>query len=97
MSGAGLGGGGAAERRVFPLFDSLRAIAALCIFGYHIAASQDAIGGTWLGNLNVGVPIFFVVSGFLLYRPFVARPDRGEARARLRPYAIRRVLRIVPA
>jgi peptidoglycan/LPS O-acetylase OafA/YrhL len=97
VSGAGLGGGGAAERRVFPLFDSLRAIAALCIFGYHIAASQNAIGGTWLGNLNVGVPIFFVVSGFLLYRPFVARHDRGEARARLRPYAIRRVLRIVPA
>jgi peptidoglycan/LPS O-acetylase OafA/YrhL len=65
MSGAGFGGGGRAERQVFPLFDSLRAIAALTIFGYHIAASQNEIGGTWLGNLNVGVPIFFVVSGFL--------------------------------
>jgi peptidoglycan/LPS O-acetylase OafA/YrhL len=85
------------ERRVFPLFDSLRAIAALCIFAYHIAASQNAIGGTWLGNLNVGVPIFFVVSGFLLYRPFVARRVEGRPRAPVRRYAIRRVLRIVPA
>jgi peptidoglycan/LPS O-acetylase OafA/YrhL len=85
------------ERRVFPLFDSLRAIAALCIFGYHIAASQNAIGGTWLGNLNVGVPIFFVVSGFLLYRPFVARREQQRPRAAVRRYAVRRVLRIVPA
>jgi peptidoglycan/LPS O-acetylase OafA/YrhL len=97
MSGAGFGGGGRAERQVFPLFDSLRAIAALTIFGYHIAASQNEIGGTWLGNLNVGVPIFFVVSGFLLYRPFVARREQRRPRAPIRAYGIRRVLRIVPA
>jgi peptidoglycan/LPS O-acetylase OafA/YrhL len=84
----------------FPLFDSLRAIAALSIFGFHIAASQRALNDPdfpWLGQLNVGVPIFFVVSGFLLYRPFVAARLRGSARPALVPYAVRRVLRIVPA
>jgi peptidoglycan/LPS O-acetylase OafA/YrhL len=81
----------------FPLFDSLRALAALSIFAYHIAASQGAIGGTWLGNLNVGVPIFFVVSAFLLYRPMVARRERKQPLPSVRSYAIRRVLRILPA
>ncbi len=84
----------------FPLFDSLRAIAALSIFGFHIAASQRALNDPdfpWLGQLNVGVPIFFVVSGFLLYRPFVAARLRRSPRPAVVPYAIRRVLRIVPA
>ncbi len=40
--------------------------------------------------------IFFLISGFLLYRPFlVAR--RGDAPSRVSAYARRRVLRIVPA
>jgi peptidoglycan/LPS O-acetylase OafA/YrhL len=88
------------SKPVFPLFDSLRAIAALSIFGFHIAASQGALNEAdfpWLGQLNVGVPIFFVVSGFLLYRPFVARRLRREPAPATGPYALRRVLRIVPA
>jgi peptidoglycan/LPS O-acetylase OafA/YrhL len=88
------------SRPVFPLFDSLRAIAALSIFFFHIAAVQRALNEPdfpWLGQLNVGVPIFFVVSGFLLYRPFVARQVRGEPAPRVVPYAVRRALRIVPA
>jgi peptidoglycan/LPS O-acetylase OafA/YrhL len=88
------------SRPRFPLFDSLRAIAALSIFAFHIAASQKALNDPdfpWLGQLNVGVPIFFVVSGFLLYRPFVARREQGKPMPSVRSYAIRRVLRIVPA
>ena len=88
------------DRPRFPLFDSLRAIAALSIFGFHIAASQLALNDPdfpWLGQLNVGVPIFFVVSGFLLYRPFVARRAQGRPAPSLGGYAIRRALRIIPA
>ena len=88
------------DRPRFPLFDSLRAIAALSIFGFHIAASQLALNDPdfpWLGQLNVGVPIFFVVSGFLLYRPFVARRAQGRPAPSMRGYAIRRALRIIPA
>jgi peptidoglycan/LPS O-acetylase OafA/YrhL len=88
------------SRPRFPLFDSLRAIAALSIFAFHVAASQRALNDPdfpWLGQLNVGVPMFFVVSGFLLYRPFVARREQGGAAPSVRSYAIRRILRIVPA
>jgi len=90
----------ASPRPRFPLFDSLRAIAALSIFGFHIAASQRALNDPdfpWLGQLNVGVPIFFVVSGFLLYRPFVARRMQERPPPSSVGYAIRRALRIIPA
>jgi peptidoglycan/LPS O-acetylase OafA/YrhL len=85
----------------FPLFDGLRAIAAFSVLLYHTSATAGAhsqsAAGTVLARLNIGVVIFFVISGFLLYRPFVAarmdaRPGPGAA-----AYARRRFLRIVPA
>lgn len=85
----------------FPLVDGVRAIAALTIFFFHVffhlgLLTQDTLS-RYLGNLNVGVPIFFVISGFLLYRPFVAaRLDRIGA-PRTGPYAVRRATRIIPA
>jgi peptidoglycan/LPS O-acetylase OafA/YrhL len=51
----------------------------------------------YLAHRNVGVTIFFVLSGFLLYRPFVAAHAAGEPRPRTTAYAWRRLLRIVPA
>ena len=46
----------------------------------------------------MGVAFFFVISGFLLYRPFLAARFAGPpARRAIRDYARRRVLRIVPA
>ncbi len=86
----------------FPLVDSLRAIAALSVLVVHATiltgvASQHGYAEP-LMHLNVGVTIFFVISGFLLYRPFVAgRRREGAPPPRLRDYARRRVLRIVPA
>lgn len=47
-------------------------------------------------GLDVGVMVFFVLSGYLLYAPFVAA--RRDARALdVRGYLIRRLLRIYPA
>lgn len=85
----------------FPLFDGLRAIAALTILGTHtiFAAFYTSTGalGPWTANLDIGVPIFFVISGFLLYRPFVsARSGSTKAPTTTRFYR-RRLLRIVPA
>jgi len=85
----------------FPLVDGVRAIAALTIFAFHICfhlglLSADLLS-RYLGNLNVGVPIFFVVSGFLIYRPFVAKRFEQQPSPDVEPYAIRRALRIVPA
>ena len=94
-----------ADHAHFPLFDSLRAVAALTVLVFH--AAQQADGATaavpdrpWeaiAARLPVGVTIFFLISGFLLYRPFVAA-RLGDGRApRLGDFARRRILRIVPA
>jgi peptidoglycan/LPS O-acetylase OafA/YrhL len=85
----------------FPLFDSLRALAALSIFGTHayfvLQANQAGPLREFAVRLDVGVFIFFAISGFLLYRPFVRARLRGEAAPATRVYAWRRLLRIGPA
>ena len=85
----------------FPLFDPLRALAALFIVAIHVSifsgALEGEVGGRLLGHLDIGVTIFFLLSGFLLYRPFVAARVLGARDIRLRDYARRRFLRIVPA
>jgi peptidoglycan/LPS O-acetylase OafA/YrhL len=84
----------------FPLFDGVRGLAALSVLWFHVT-----FGGfntlpspirELAGHLDVGVTIFFVISGFLLYRPFVLSRFRQEPLPRIRSYAARRVLRIVP-
>jgi peptidoglycan/LPS O-acetylase OafA/YrhL len=86
----------------FPLFDALRAIAAVLVFANHTITSVYPVAGhgtlyVWAAELGrEGVAVFFLISGFLLYRPFlVAR--QGRAQLRVPAYARRRFLRIVPA
>lgn len=85
----------------FPLMDSLRAIAALSVFGAHAAIVLRSIGGSdfspYLARLDVGVAIFLAMSAFLLYRPFALARFSAAPRPRLVPFAIRRALRILPA
>ena len=50
-----------------------------------------------LAHLNVGVALFFLISGFLLYRPYALALVHGSEPPRLAAYAKRRFLRIVPA
>jgi peptidoglycan/LPS O-acetylase OafA/YrhL len=84
----------------FPLFDSMRAIAALTVLVYHCGFISGAFGndtyGPLLRHMNIGVVIFFVISGFLLYRPFVAERFGGAPPPRIPDYARRRALRILP-
>jgi peptidoglycan/LPS O-acetylase OafA/YrhL len=85
----------------FPLVDSMRAIAALSVVAYHVAffarATEHGWTGALLSRLGVGVTIFFVISGFVLYRPMVRARWDGERPRPVGDYAGRRALRIVPA
>jgi peptidoglycan/LPS O-acetylase OafA/YrhL len=85
----------------FPLVDSLRAIAALSVVAAHAAFPagiyEDDFLRQFVTRLDVGVTIFFLISGFLLYRPFVRARFVGEGQPSTGAYAWRRFLRIVPA
>jgi peptidoglycan/LPS O-acetylase OafA/YrhL len=86
----------------FPLLDSVRAIAALSVLVFHAGFWSDiTLTGSalapFLSRLDVGVTIFFVLSGFLLYRPFVRARLEGTPPPRAAAYGWRRALRILPA
>jgi len=86
----------------FPLVDALRAFAAIAVVGTHTAFFAGAYGqgtdlGLWLARLDAGVAVFFVISGFLLYRPFVKAHLDDRPVPATGVYAWRRFLRITPA
>ncbi|HEY5188847.1 MAG TPA: acyltransferase [Solirubrobacteraceae bacterium] len=86
----------------FALFDALRGIAVLCIITYHVTSITGAMNAATIGDLysvlgNQALIFFFVISGFLLYRPYAAAHAAGRRGPSTRRYARRRLLRIVPA
>ena len=81
----------------FPLVDALRAIAAIAVVIVHAGGLTVTPLGGFVSHAEVGVAIFFAISGFLLYRPFVSARLNGARRSALTSYLRRRILRIVPA
>lgn len=85
----------------FPLVDALRATAALAILLYHLSPSTGVlkvpVARDLAFQLQAGIALFFLISAFLLYRPFVRARVRGEPMPYVGAYAWRRVLRLVPA
>jgi peptidoglycan/LPS O-acetylase OafA/YrhL len=79
----------------------MRAIAALAVLFTHVAGATHITITHWWSPLvasgNQGVTVFFILSGFLLYRPMVSAQFHGAPRLAWRDYARRRLLRIVPA
>jgi peptidoglycan/LPS O-acetylase OafA/YrhL len=87
----------------FPLIDALRGVAALSVLYYHVTFSFGYPHGIWadLSQRVAGPPVtavvvFFVISGFVLYRPFARARLAGAPPPALVPYAVRRAARIVP-
>ena len=86
-----------------PGLDGYRALAALMVLVFHVAERTDLTVDDQpfvyairpLGAL--GVSIFFVLSGFLLFRPFVAAHLADDPPPRIGRYLLRRVLRVFPA
>jgi peptidoglycan/LPS O-acetylase OafA/YrhL len=58
---------------------------------------RDRFWGPYTARLDIGVAVFFLISGFLLYRPFVAAHLSERPGPAVSPYLKRRFLRIVPA
>src|SRR4051794_1450095 len=84
------------------MIEPLRGLAAMSVLVFHAGMFSAALhhGGWWdplVGHLQAGVPIFFVLSGFLLYRPFVAARADARPAPQIGRYAARRIARIVPA
>ena len=91
----------APSHRSLPTLDGYRAIAALAVVTTHVAFSTglvlQPIVGPITSRLDFGVCLFFLLSGFLLYRPW-ARHSLGLGTSPvIRVYALRRTLRIMPA
>jgi peptidoglycan/LPS O-acetylase OafA/YrhL len=86
--------------------DGLRAIAALSVVGYHAwlytlpritASHRETLGDQVLHELRLGLVLFFVLSGFLLFQPWVRSALAGAPAPRLGGYLLRRAARILPA
>jgi peptidoglycan/LPS O-acetylase OafA/YrhL len=90
-----------ANRAHFPGLDGMRAIAAVMVIFTHVADATGSYSSTFLGaffaRMDAGVAVFFVLSGFLLYRPFVVAHFADSRPPALLPFWWRRFLRIVPA
>lgn len=83
--------------------DGLRAVASLLVVGTHVGFWTGLVSPSFTGalvaRLDVGVALFFALSGFLLSRPWIVAALSGDDRRRpsLRVYAVRRLARIAPA
>jgi peptidoglycan/LPS O-acetylase OafA/YrhL len=87
--------------RHFACFDGLRAIAAVSVLLLHTAwvsgfTTRSSLGA-YTSRLEIGVSVFFLISGFLLYRPFAVSHLTERAAPNMRKFWERRLLRIVPA
>jgi peptidoglycan/LPS O-acetylase OafA/YrhL len=86
--------------------DGLRGLAALAVFSVHVwiyqlpntvRVERKGLGELALFEARIAFVLFFVLSGYLLYRPF-ARGALGEsAPASIASYLVRRAARIMPA
>ena len=79
----------------------IRTVAALLVVGTHSAYTTGKYTHGYFGlicsRMEIGVPIFFVLSGYLLFRPWVISIARGTPAPSVSRYAWHRVRRIMPA
>src|SRR3954452_23678819 len=87
--------------------DGIRGVGMLLVFFTHLFLLADPDSGRnmlvygWaapiLGHIDLGLAAFFVLSGYLIARPFARAYVAGTRRPPLGDYVRNRVLRVVPA
>ena len=86
--------------------DGVRGVGALFVFTTHVCLLADPVPNNnllsygWaapiLGHIDLALSAFFVLSGYLIARPYARAYVAGTRRPRLRNYVRNRVLRVVP-
>ena len=88
-----------------PQIDGLRFVAIGAVICYHIAdfarvktghAWTDSALSLFLSHGYFGVPLFFVISGFVISLPFVERTSAGKPPPSIKRYFLRRLTRLEP-
>jgi peptidoglycan/LPS O-acetylase OafA/YrhL len=86
--------------RTFPTLNALRAVGAILVVLTHSAFNTGRINDGWTGaalaRFDFGVTLFFVLSGFLLSRPWFLAAALGEHHPSAGHYLWKRALRILP-
>ena len=89
------------SRQHLAALTGLRAVAALLVVGTHAAFATGVLAHGYLGlmaaRLEIGVPIFFVLSGFLLFRPWARAAASKAGPPELGRYIRHRLRRVMPA
>ncbi len=84
-----------------PSLTGVRAVAAILVVATHAAYTTGKYTHGYVGvvysRMEIGVPIFFVLSGFLLFSPWVNAVASGTQWPSLSRYAWHRIRRIMPA
>lgn len=85
----------------YPCLNGLRALAATAVVVTHTAFWSGAytrdLGGYALARLDIGVALFFALSGFLLSQPLLRAAAEDRPATRTSAFFWRRALRILPA
>lgn len=96
---------GTKPKNSIAVLDGVRALAILTVVFYHTSVKSDVVGIGWL-NPHItaliytgyaGVTLFFVLSGFLLFLPYLKSLLFDNAWPSARMFYLRRILRIIPA
>ncbi|MFP5361190.1 MAG: acyltransferase family protein [Thermoleophilia bacterium] len=86
--------------------DGVRGVGALFVFATHVCLLADPVPNNnllsygWaapiLGHIDLALSAFFVLSGYLIARPYARAYVAGTRRPRLRNYVRNRALRVMP-
>jgi peptidoglycan/LPS O-acetylase OafA/YrhL len=88
-------------RHDLPVLEVFRGLAAVMVVFTHVGfIAGPGVAGPWAGwlsRLDFGVTLFFLLSGFLLFRPFVQAAYGRRPPVKVSSYLRRRYVRIYPA